>query len=152
VRYAQREALLAAMPPAHLAFLADMPFVHSCELPLGSQGAPLAAPLEDGTAVEPAARLLAVHAGLLPDVPVAEQLAALHARDASRSFVKQISDRGNVAPPPPELAQADTLLASGHHARLHVSAWRAIIDSGGGMPHRPITALVFPGRAHVASD
>jgi hypothetical protein len=152
VRYAQREALLAAMPAAHLRFLAAMEYVHACELPPGSQGAPLAAPLADGTATEPAARLIAVHAGLLPDEPLAAQLAALCARDASQPFVRQISDRGNVAPPPAELAAAATLLASGHHARLQVSAWRAIIDSGGGMGHRPITALVFPSRAQVASD
>jgi hypothetical protein len=147
VRYGDRAALLAAMPAEHLAFLRAMTWVHACELPPGAHGAPLA---DGGT--ECAQRLIAVHAGLLHDVPVAEQLAALQARVASRSFVKQLSDRGNVAAPPPELAQQATLLVSGHHSFLKVEPWRCILDSGGGRDGRPITGLVFPGRAQVASD
>lgn len=149
VRYAQRAALLAALPPEHLRFLADMRFVHECALPRGSAGAPLA----DGSGeVEVAERLIAVHAGLLRDAPLDEQLAALAARDTSQPFVRQLSDRAEVRPPPPELAARRTVLVSGHHAFLEVTPWRVILDSGGGMSDRPITALLFPGRARVASD
>ena len=80
------------------------------------------------------------------------QLAALRARDTSGAFVQQLSDRGWVRDPPPELAQRETLLVSGHHHDLSMRPWRLIIDSGGGLDDHPITAVVLPGRACVKSD
>ena len=149
VGYAQRDALLRAMPPAHLDFLRNMEHVHCCELPPGSQGAPLA----DGSGErEPAAWLIAVHAGLRHDRTVEDQLSALSKKDASHMFVNQLSDREKVLKPPPELAARETLLVSGHHSHLRMERWRLVIDSGGGIGNRPITAVVFPGRVQVKSD
>lgn len=149
VGYAQRDRLLAAMPPAHLDFLRTMDFVHCCDLPPGSQGAP---PADGGGDVEPAARMIAVHAGLLLDRSVEEQVSLLAARDTSLSFVAQLSNRADVLPAHPALAARETLLVSGHHSKLVMDRWRLVIDSGGGVSNRPITAVVFPGRVKVQSD
>ena len=70
----------------------------------------------------------------------------------SPRFIKQISNRGDVRPPPPELAERQTLLVSGHHRRLELHQWRLLIDSCGGDSSQPITAVVLPGRACVQSD
>lgn len=149
VGYAQRDKLLAAMPQEHKDFLRDMEFVHCCELPPGSQGASLA----DGSGeVEPAARVIAVHAGLLHDRSVDEQVSMLATKDTSRSFIKQFSNRADVIEAHPDLAPRETLLVSGHHSVLRMERWRLVIDSGGGVSNRPITAVVFPGRAKVQSD
>jgi hypothetical protein len=151
VGYAQRTRLIAAMPAAHLDFLRDMDLVHCCELPPGSQGAPLS----DGSGeLEPAARLIAVHAGLCHNRPVDEQVSSLQSKEAAAShmFIKQLSDRGEVMDAHPDLAARETLLVSGHHSLLRMQRWRLVIDSGGGVSNRPITAVVFPGRAKVQSD
>ena len=147
VGYAQRAELLAAMPEAHKAFLRDMDWCHTCELPPGAQGAPL-----EGGGTEPAASLIAVHAGLVHYEDVDAQVAMLTRRDANRSFVEQLSNRRDVLDPPPVLAARQTVLVSGHHRKLIMQPWRLVIDTCGGEHTKPITAVVLPGRACVRSD
>jgi hypothetical protein len=137
------------MPSEHLELLRNMEFVHCCELPPGSQGTPLA----DGSGeLEPAARIIAVHAGLRHDRSVEEQVSKLRKKELSGKFIKQISNRGDVIEAHPDLAPRETLLVSGHHSVLRMERWRLVIDSGGGVANRPITAVVFPGRVKVQSD
>ena len=152
VRYANLHSLSEAMPQEHKTFLRNMDFVHCCELPPGSYGAPLA----DGSGErEPATHAIAVHAGLRQekgDPSVDEQLQQLYAQDTSHMFVKQLSDRREVITAHPDLEARKTLLVSGHHSTLVMQRWRLVIDSGGGVNNRPITAVVFPGRVKVQSD
>ena len=99
--------------------------------------------------------MIAVHAGLMQGVgapSVDEQVQQLLARDTSHMFVKQLSDRSEVIEAHPDLAARKTLLVSGHHSTLVMDTWRLVIDSGGGVSNRPITAVVFPGRVKVQSD
>ena len=149
VRYANLHALSEAMPQEHKTFLQNLDFVHCCELPPGSHDAPLA----DGSGErEPATNIIAVHAGLRHDANVDEQLTKLLARDTSSMFIQQLSDRKEVITAHPDLQAAGTLLVSGHHSTLVMNKWRLVIDSGGGVSNRPITAVVFPGRVKVQSD
>ena len=152
VHYADLNSLSKAMPQEHKTFLQNMAFVHCCELPPGSYGAPLAG---GGGEREPATHVIAVHAGLMQGVgapSVDEQVQHLLARDTSHMFVKQLSDRSEVIEAHPDLAARKTLLVSGHHSTLVMATWRLVIDSGGGVSNRPITAVVFPGRVKVQSD
>jgi hypothetical protein len=141
VPFANRAAMLAAMPQEHQAFLRDLQFVHECELPAGC-----------GALGERALRLIAVHAGLLPGVGVDEQLVGLRARDLSQARVEQLWGRAELMPPHPELELRRTLCVSGHHGTLSTSTWRAVIDTGGGLNELPISAMIFPGRWLVSSD
>jgi hypothetical protein len=142
VAFGDRAALLAALPDAHQAFLRDLAFAHECALPLACEA----------DAAEPARWLIALHAGLDSREAIAPQLARMAARDVSAARLEQHSGRGHVVGAHPELAARRTVCASGHHATLALSQWRLIVDSGAGCDDCPITAVVFPGRAQVASD
>jgi hypothetical protein len=161
VAFGDRAGLLAALPPAHAAFLAGLDFAHECALPLACAFTPLAGSCEeDGDEAaewaegdeEPARRLLALHAGLDAREHIDAQLARMAARDVTRSRLEQHSGREYVEHTHPELPGRRTVCVSGHHFTLALSKWRLIVDSGGGEDERAITALVFPGRAQVRSD
>lgn len=48
-----------------------------------------------------------------------------------------------------ELSKTQTIVVSGHHARVHVEELRLIIDRGGGMESNPVAAIVLPSKKLV---
>jgi len=139
-----REELVAAVPASHRDFLASLQWVHDRPL-----------------AWLPG-RLIAVHAGLDSDRPAAPQLERLHARDLTSATLHErgdpsrfaaLSGRQGVLPMPDELA-GKALLVSGHHGFVdlaHGHPDRVIVDRSGGVPGRPLEAVVLPERATVSS-
>ena len=57
-----------------------------------------------------------------------------------------MSGRKNVWNIPEELSNSPTIVASGHHAKLHIEGRRFIIDEGGGYEDRPVAAIVLPSK------
>lgn len=138
VKHGDRQALLDALPAAHLAFLQALEPWYSLSL---------------GQEHHPYKTLLAIHAGLeipgknsmlrvVPDVD--QQLEEL--RDGSAlalPWIEQLQGRGNTRATPDELQESQTLLVSGHHGILDLdSDWRWIIDHGSG--GRPLAAVLLP--------
>lgn len=132
----QLQSLVAAVPEEHKAFLRSLRWVHEQEVPW------------------PPGRVICVHAGLNPHLPLAAQLEALHARDLTATVLHDKQDagrlaafsgRGEVLPLHPEL-EGRGLLVSGHHGESLLRRGRAIIDASGGtvLPGRPLQALVLP--------
>ncbi|KAL9227900.1 hypothetical protein vseg_003537 [Gypsophila vaccaria] len=125
--------LMKAVPDDHKKFLADLVWVHE----------------EDNVAIETSeglkhCKLIAVHGGLLQDKPVNEQLKLLKARDTSISKVECLSGRKTIWDMPEELKGTSTIVASGHHGKLHIDGLRLIIDEGGGYDDKPIAAIILP--------
>jgi hypothetical protein len=140
-----RDALIAAMPASHMAFLRGLAWYH-----------------DQPTAFAPG-RVVAVHAGLDPTRPLAAQLDALARRDlfaevllkrGSKGRFAVFSERGAVTPMHPGLA-GRAVLVSGHHGYTTANADRSriICDTSGGMPSEgsPIHAVLLPDNVLVGS-
>ena len=159
-----RDALRAAVPNSHRAFLRDLEWLAEVDL-------------EDGT------RVICVHAGLVAAEPLAPQLDALRRRDCVADTLQRgeygrfqvLSGRGGVAAMHPELAgRGHTLLVSGHHStRWSVDGYgggrkaylrsfaistevdamhgeRIILDvAGGKCGGLPLEAIILPSREVV---
>lgn len=140
-----REDLLAVVPKAHRDFLQELQWVH-----------------EQAVAWAPG-QLICVHAGLDEKQPVAAQLERLRARDLTAKVLRHEGDAGrlsalsgrrNVLTLPAEL-RGRALLVSGHHGFCDLShgcSDRIVMDRGGGVPSRPLDAILLPERTVVSSD
>ncbi|KAM6592909.1 hypothetical protein CsatA_000612 [Cannabis sativa] len=125
--------LVRAVPDEHKKFLADMVWVHE----------------EDDVCIETGdgikhCKLIAVHAGLVSNQDVKEQLKFLKAKDTRVPKVDSLSGRKNVWDMPKELSETPTIVVSGHHGKLHIEGLRLVIDEGGGYEHKPVAAIVLP--------
>ncbi|GLT94662.1 hypothetical protein SLE2022_123910 [Rubroshorea leprosula] len=125
--------LVKAVPEDHKKFLADMLWVHE----------------EDDVCIETEeglkhCKLIAVHAGLEKEKNVEDQLKFLKAREAWVPKIEALSGRKSVHDIPKELSE--TIVVSGHHAKLHVEGLRLIIDEGGGLENNPVAAIVLPSK------
>jgi len=132
-----RVGLQAALPQSHQRFLADLVWVHECELACDPHRPEIQ-------------RLIAVHAGLESSSSVDEQVSALTRRDASKPWIEPLQGRRNVWDVPDDLPN-DTLIASGHHGAMSISKRRLIIDSCGGYDERLLSAVILPGEHIVTS-
>jgi hypothetical protein len=90
-------------------------------------------------------RWLAVHAGLSPDEPVHDQLAALADPDWGDDRPVWLYDKYAIFGVPPDLP-ADICLVSGHSPqnRALVTPRRILCDTSGGRPGRWLSAVIFP--------
>ncbi|CAL1398343.1 unnamed protein product [Linum trigynum] len=125
--------LRKAVPESHREFLANMAWVHE----------------EEDVCIENEGqlkhcRLIAVHAGLEKGKDVQEQLKLLKAKDTLVPKIEPLSGRKNVWNIPQELTEKPTVVVSGHHGKLHIEGLRLIIDEGGGLPDKPIAAIILP--------
>ena len=136
-----RDALVAAVPQAHKDFLRRLLWVYDAPVSFAP------------------GRLVCVHAGLLTDGSLEEQLAGLHAKNLEARAL-QVGDYGRfeafagreeVQRMHPELA-GRALLVSGHHGYTHQSGDRLIVDTSGGKYGKPIEAVVLPCRELVSSS
>jgi hypothetical protein len=50
-----------------------------------------------------------------------------------------------------DLVGKQTIVVSGHHAKLHMDGLRFVIDEGGGYEDKPIAAVVFPSKQVIRS-
>ncbi|KAL2323124.1 hypothetical protein Fmac_027503 [Flemingia macrophylla] len=125
--------LVKAVPDDHKKFLADLVWVHEED--------DVFVNTDDGVNC---CKLIAVHAGLVKGVDVKEQLKLLKARDTRVPKVEALSGRKSVWDMPEELTASQTIVVSGHHAKLHVEGLRLIIDEGGGYEDKPVAAIVLP--------
>jgi serine/threonine protein phosphatase 1 len=122
VPHGDRTGLLAALPPDHQAFFLDLPWV--VEHP----------------------EYLFVHSGFVPDVPLAEQLRFLHARQLTVPRVLQLHAR-KLQPNPPDV---DRVVVSGHfhHPRVRIEPGRIVVDTTGGRTGC-LAAVALPERRVV---
>ncbi|OWM82512.1 tyrosine-protein phosphatase RLPH2-like [Punica granatum] len=125
--------LVRAVPEEHKKFLADLVWVHE----------------EDNVCIKTpdgikSCRLIAVHAGLLKEKKVEEQLRSLKAKDTQIPKVEALSGRKTVWDMPEELTNPPTIVVSGHHGKLHIDGLRLIIDEGGGLENNPVAAIILP--------
>ncbi|KAK7278630.1 hypothetical protein RJT34_23664 [Clitoria ternatea] len=124
--------LVHAVPDAHKKFLADLVWVYE----------------EDNVFVNTTGgvkcrKLIAVHAGLKKG-DVEEQLKLLKARNTRMPRVGALYGKKSVEDIPEELIASETILVSGHHAKLSIEGSRLIIDEGGGYADKPVAAIVLP--------
>lgn len=129
VPFADRAALLAAMPEHHKKFIKDMVWVHKAQL-TDEQGNPL--------------ELVAVHAGLDVKQSAEEQIQMAASRCPDKAWIEFLQGRSGVVPLHPDIP--NTLIASGHHGFMSLSEGRLIVDSCGGVSNRPLCAVVVRGR------
>ena len=98
-------------------------------------------------------RYLVVHAGLT-DAPYAEQLQALRARDFQHMRPPWLHHRSLAKVPPP--ADCPVSVVSGHRVVPRVEFLhgdrRVLVDTFGGEPGRPLSAVLLPERMVVTSD
>lgn len=138
-----REALVAAVPQAHKDFLRRLLWVYDVPVSFAP------------------GRLVCVHAGLLTNGSLEEQLAGLHARNLEARALQvggygrfeALSGRKEVERMHPELA-GRALLVSGHHGFTKQSGDRLIVDTSGGRhgEDNPIEAVILPARKLVSSS
>ena len=103
-----RELFIERVPEEHKRFLASLEWC---------------ADLEMGPHIQPGGRVLCVHAGLVPTLPLEPQLEALKARDVAApvlqtqylGYIDAFSAKLKVMPQHPEL-KGKAVLVSGHHA------------------------------------
>lgn len=131
-----RRELIAAVPAAHKQLLMDLEWA-----------------VDVATTFKPG-RVVAVHAGLQPRVPLRAQLDGLARRDLSCKALFEKGDcgrfavfsgRGNVLRMHPKL-EGKAVLVSGHHGVVSVRKDRVIMDRSGGRPHpkdSPLEAIVL---------
>eukprot|EP00055_Hartaetosiga_balthica_P003931 m.9485 g.9485 ORF g.9485 m.9485 type:complete len:515 (-) comp3473_c0_seq1:22-1566(-) len=126
-KYADRTALLTIMPQAHKDFLANLPWVADKLFSFG--------------------RIIALHAGLVENMSLKENLKILHKRTYDAIFIEQIAGRKNVVRAHHGLVGTSTIEVSGHHGYLDIShANRCIIDESKGNANLHLAAVVFPSR------
>ena len=140
-----REDLITAVPTSHREFLAELQWVHEQAVPWGP------------------GRLVCVHAGFDGGKSSALQLERLHARDLGAAVLHEDGDSGRlsalsgrhgVLPLPAEL-QGKAILVSGHHGFADLSHGhpdRIVMDRSGGVPGRPLEAVLLPERTIIGSD
>jgi hypothetical protein len=138
-----RDALVAAVPQAHKDFLRRLLWVYDAPVSFAP------------------GRLVCVHAGLLTDGSLEEQLAGLHAKNLEARALQvggygrfeAFSGRAEVERMHPELV-GRALLVSGHHGYTQQSGDRLIVDTSGGRygDENPIEAVVLPCRRLVSSS
>ncbi|KAF3624549.1 putative uridine nucleosidase 1-like [Capsicum annuum] len=125
--------LMKVVPDEHKKFLANLVWVHEeDDVPIKT---------EEGIKT---CKLIAVHAGLEKDKAVEEQIKTLKAKDTRIPKVTALSGRKDVWEIPQELSKTPTIIASGHHAKLHIEGQRLVIDEGGGFEDKPVAAIVLP--------
>ncbi|KAL2634532.1 hypothetical protein R1flu_006011 [Riccia fluitans] len=137
VAHGDREGLIAAVPENHKEFLRNLSWVHEQE------------GVDTGDPETSYSRLLAVHAGLESHRPVEAQIQLLLQKDSTVPRLEQFYGRKNVWNNPKQLADERVLLVSGHHGALYIDKFRMIIDESGGLPNKPIAAIILPGRIIV---
>uniref|UniRef100_A0ACD5UB36 Uncharacterized protein n=1 Tax=Avena sativa TaxID=4498 RepID=A0ACD5UB36_AVESA len=132
--------LTKAVPEEHKRFLHDLVWVHEEEnVPIDT---------DEGQIV---CNLIAVHAGLEKSMDLNEQLRVLRTRDTKVPKVQMLSGRQDVWNIPQDLVGKQTIVVSGHHAKLHMDGLRFVIDEGGGYQDKPIAAVVFPSKQVIRS-
>ena len=138
---AARDALLAAVPAEHKAFLNRLVWLW-----------------DSPVAFEPG-RMLCVHAGLLEEGALQPQLKGLRSKDIACPALQTkwgrfeaLSGRREVEAMHPELA-GRAMLVSGHHGFTRLQGDRVIMDTSGGRvgDEWPVEAIILPARTVVSS-
>eukprot|EP00997_Jenningsia_sp_PLL12_P007887 NODE_457_length_1727_cov_74.352205_g381_i0.p1 GENE.NODE_457_length_1727_cov_74.352205_g381_i0~~NODE_457_length_1727_cov_74.352205_g381_i0.p1 ORF type:complete len:235 (+),score=46.02 NODE_457_length_1727_cov_74.352205_g381_i0:929-1633(+) len=134
VKYGERAALQRAIPPHHAAFFRSLHFVLEHPSYVFVHGG------------------LALHKGnSWEGLSIERQLEMLRNKDMSKPFIEPLQFRGWMDEPVPGL---DRTVVCGHVPvrEVSVGTHRIMVDTGGGHPTRPISAICLPSMKIVSSE